>query len=181
MQRVCKDTLGVLSNTVISRNSLLGLSYLVNGLFSSLASLLSHLSFELFSAKDFYPKMSLKRKEDTSYFLDIWVKFDWGGGWCDCMHNFFNLSCPRHEIACCTKSSGLRDTQERSCCGSDLSGRGHPGQVPMPLWALVSIRWEKTLKVIHAFIQTLHTCRRATQPLETANLSRPQMAELPSL
>lgn len=76
MQRVCKDTLGVLSNTVISRNSLLGLSYLVNGLFSSLASLLSHLPFELFSAKDFCPKTSLKRKEDTGRFLDIWVKFD---------------------------------------------------------------------------------------------------------
>lgn len=62
-----------------------------------------------------------------------------------------------------------------------LQERGHPGQVPMPLCALVSIRWEKTLQVMHAFLQSLHTCPRAAQPLETENLSRPQMAELPSL
>ena len=62
-----------------------------------------------------------------------------------------------------------------------LQGPGHPGQVPAPLWALVSIRWDKTLKVIHAFIQNLHTCHRTAQPLETANLSRLHMAEIPSL
>ena len=108
MHRVCKDTLGVLSITVIC---LLGLSYLVNGLFSSLAS---------------PQKWAWRGKEDTSGFLDIWVKLNWEGGWHDCMDNFFNLSCPQLEASCCTKCSGLRNTQERSCCGSDPSGRGSP-------------------------------------------------------
>lgn len=39
-----------------------------------LLSLLYHSSYERFAAKDFYPKMSLKGKEDTSHFWDILVK-----------------------------------------------------------------------------------------------------------
>lgn len=78
-----------------------------------------------FQPNTFTQKMSLKRKENTSGFLDIWVKFERGEGWCDCMDNFFNLSCPQHETACCSKNSGLKDTQERSY-GSDPSGEGSP-------------------------------------------------------
>lgn len=59
---VCKDPLGAPSDIVIYRNRCLSLTFLLSSEWIIHCLLLYHISYELFAAKDFYPKVSPKRK-----------------------------------------------------------------------------------------------------------------------